>query len=102
LVATVIAEPRGGHAYHEIENAQYEPEREDVGKVERQSAHVLRDVSVVVVGDAQIEQDVENEREIEQRKVESILLGTHHVLHGAVDSENPERLDQQVKEYNKN
>jgi len=101
-MAVVVAEPRRCHTHNEIENTKYQPECEDVGKVERQTAFVLRYVAVVVVGDAQIEQNIENEREIEQRKIKSVLLSAHNVLHSAVDSENPERLDQQVQEDNKN
>ena len=63
----------------------------------REILGVLRDVAAVEVGDAEIEQDVEEIREVEKSLVGAVGGIAEEVLHLAVDAENPERLHQQVE-----
>ena len=55
-------------------------------------------VAVVEVCDAHVEDDVEQKREVEQRKIYAELLGTDYVLHRALHSEYPERFHQDIQE----
>jgi len=50
---------------------------------------MLGNVSVVVVGDAKIKQDVEEEREIEDNIIKSIIPGANNILNCAIDAQNP-------------
>jgi hypothetical protein len=59
---------------------------------------VLRNVPVVEIGDAEIEQDIEKEGKIQNFKVEPIIEGSHHVLNIPVDSKNPDRFDEKVEQ----
>lgn len=59
---------------------------------------VLRDVSVIVIGDAYIEQNVENHGKVEQREIQTIAFIAYQVLHCTVDSKNPEWFYQEVEE----
>jgi hypothetical protein len=54
---------------------------------------VLRNVFVVVIGYSQIEQNVQNHREIQERKIQTVTFIAHQILHRQVDSEYPERFD---------
>ena len=54
---------------------------------------MLGNVPVVVIGDSEIEQDIQEHGETEQRKVQSVTFVAHHILHREVDSEYPERFD---------
>ena len=57
---------------------------------------VLRDGTAVEVGDAEVEQDVEEVREIEEGLISTVEGIAKKVLHFTVDVQNPERLHQQV------
>jgi len=63
-----------------------------------QEVVVLRDVPVIEVGNPEIKQDIEKKREVENYKIEAILLDANCILNGPVDTENPERLDEKVQE----
>ena len=63
----------------------------------REVLGVLRDAAAVEVGDAEVEQDVEEVREVEQGLVGAVGGVAEEVLHLAVDAENPEGLHQQVE-----
>ena len=58
---------------------------------------VLRDVPVVEIGDAEIEQDVEQEGEVKEGKIKSVFGGSYSILNYAVNPENPERFDQDIQ-----
>jgi len=51
------------------------------------------DIPVIVIGDSQIEQDVENHGEIKQRKIKPVTLVAHKILHGPINPKNPKRLN---------
>ena len=57
----------------------------------------MRNISVVKIRDTQVEQNIEEKRKIEQGIVGAIFNCTGGILHGAVDSQQPERFDQQVE-----
>jgi hypothetical protein len=58
---------------------------------------VLRNVFIVKTGDSNIEQNIEQKREIEKGEIHSIGFVAHKVLYGAVDTKNPKRLYEQVE-----
>jgi hypothetical protein len=58
---------------------------------------VLRDIFIVKVGDANIEQDIQKQREIKQGKVHPVTLISHHILNCSVDSKNPKWFDYQIE-----
>ena len=57
---------------------------------------VLGDVAGVEVGDAQVQQDVEDIGQIEDGEVEAVDLVADGVLHAHLDAEYPEGFYQQV------
>jgi len=59
---------------------------------------VLGNISVIEISNSQIEQDVEEGREIEKGKIKSVGCISNCVLHRSVHTKNPERLDQQIQE----
>lgn len=63
----------------------------------REILRVLRDGTAVEIGDAEVKQDVEEVREVEQGLIGAVGCVAKQVLHFAVDTENPERLHQQVE-----
>jgi hypothetical protein len=54
-------------------------------------------VPVVEIGYARIQQNIKEESEIEDIEIKSIILKSDRILHGAVNSEDPERLDKEVQ-----
>ena len=58
-------------------------------------------VAVVEIGDAHVEDDVEQERKVEQRKIYAELFGTDYILHRTLHPEYPERLYQDIEEEEK-
>ena len=50
---------------------------------------VLRNIFIVETGNPNIEQNIEQKREIKQCEIHSITFVAHHVLHCTVDSKNP-------------
>lgn len=59
---------------------------------------VLCNVTVVVVCNSYIEQNVQKHREVKQRKVKSVTLVANQVLNSTVNSKNPKWLYQQIEE----
>ena len=57
---------------------------------------MLRNVACVEVGDAQVEQDIEDVTEVEDGEIEAIHLVADSILHAYLDAENPEGFHQQV------
>jgi len=102
LGGIVIAQPCYKHAYSKINYTQNNSDSQNVGKPESKLVLVPRYVAIVIIGNAQIEQDVEYKREIEQSKIESVLLCPHNVLNATVDAKNPKRLNQKVQRYQEN
>ena len=58
---------------------------------------ILRDRTAVEVGDAEVEEDIEEVGEVEERLVGAVGGVAEQILHLAVDAENPKRLHQQVE-----
>src|SRR5438477_191962 len=58
---------------------------------------VLRNIFIVEVRDAEVEQDVEEEGKVEEGDVITIHLSAHSDLHVAINAQYPERLDEQVQ-----
>ena len=59
---------------------------------------VLSNVPVVEICDAHIQNDIQQESEIEDGKIDSITFGTNYVLNFAVYSQYPKRFDEQIQE----
>jgi hypothetical protein len=55
---------------------------------------ILRDITVIEIGNPQIEQHIEKERKIEDGEIETIGLFPNYILHTAVYTENPDRFHQ--------
>lgn len=74
---------------------QFQPD--DIRQMFGKQKVVPGDVSVVVIGDTYIEQNIENHGKVEQRKIEPVAFVAYQILHRTVDSKNPEWLNQQVQ-----
>ena len=57
---------------------------------------MLGNISVVEIGNTQVEENKKQEREIKNGKIKTIFFGAHHVLNFTVDTEYPKWLYQQV------
>ena len=53
---------------------------------------MLGDISVVIIGYAEVEEDIEQKRKVENNIIESVLFSTNHILNRTIDTENPEWL----------
>jgi hypothetical protein len=62
-----------------------------------QQVIVLRNIFVVEICNPEIQEDIEQERKIEQGNVISIYFSSDCDLHVPVNTQYPERLDQQVQ-----
>ena len=85
-----------------IEQSQQEFDFGEAAEVFREVLRVLRDVAAVEVGDAEVEQDVEEVGKVKQGLVGAVGGIAEDVLHLTVDAENPERLHQQVEKQQEN
>ena len=96
--ALVIAGNPPGHdqRQHEIQDAQYALEQQEVGKVLGQQLGMLADVAVVEILNAEVVQDLEQVGNVEQRKIQAIVAVGHAVLYRQINAEDKKRLDQQV------
>ena len=94
VVAATIADDEEDHG---IEKPEKELDFGEAAEVFREVFGVLRDGAAVEVGDAEVEQDVEEVGEIEEGLIGTVGGVAEQVLHLAVDAENPERLHQQVE-----
>ena len=57
---------------------------------------VLCNVTVVVVGDTKIQEDIEQKREVEYHKIKPIFPCTNNILNRSVDPKDPKGFDQKV------
>ena len=60
------------------------------------------DSTVVEVGDAEVEQDIEEVGKVKKGLVGAVRSIAKQVLHFTVDAENPERLHQKVEKQQEN
>lgn len=58
---------------------------------------VLGNIAVVVICNANIKQNIQQQRKIKQCEVHSVSMVAHKVLHITVDTKNPERFNKQVQ-----
>jgi len=93
----VTDEDSGYQAEYRIHHSQQKFKTDDVRKVLFYEETVLGNVPVVVIGDPEVKDDVENHGEIEKSKIQAIIFCPHHILNRAVDPQDPKRLNQQVK-----
>ena len=94
IVAAAIADYEDDDG---IEQSEQELDFGEAAEVLGEILRVLRDVAAVEVGDAEVEQDVEEVGEVEEGLVGAVGGVAEQVLHLTVDAENPERLHQQVE-----
>jgi hypothetical protein len=59
---------------------------------------MLGNIAVVVVGNANVEQNIKQHREVEQRKIQAKSLVANRVLYRPVDTKNPHWFYQQIQE----
>ena len=59
---------------------------------------IARDFPVVIVGNANIQQDIHDKGKIEQRKIKAIHLFTHPILHRNFNPKKPEWLNEDIKD----
>jgi hypothetical protein len=59
---------------------------------------VLSNVLVVEIGNAKVKQDVEQETEVEQSIVKSVITGQHRILNCSVNPQYPEGLYEEVQQ----
>ena len=88
-------------AHHEdddgIEQSEQQLDFGEAAEVFGEVLRVLRDGAAVEVGDAEVEQNIKEVREVEEGLVGAVGGVAEDVLHFAVDAQNPERLHQQVE-----
>jgi len=95
----VITDEGCGHqAKNGINDCKQHFDPNDVRKVFFDQKAVPGDIPAVEVGNSDIEEDVQDDRKIEKSEVKAIIFGSNHILNGSVNAQDPERLDQQVKE----
>lgn len=58
---------------------------------------MLGNIPVVKIGDANIQQDIQQEGEVKQGKIKPILRSTYLVLDRPVNAQYPKRLNQQIQ-----
>jgi hypothetical protein len=57
---------------------------------------VLRNVTVVKIGDAQVEDDVKKKRKIQDDKIKTIIPNPYDPLYVQIDPKNPDRFNEKV------
>lgn len=98
-LAQFVAETQSyNQRYCYVNHSQYKSECQQVGKAFVEQVAVLGNVAVVEIGNAHVEDDVEQQREVEQRKIYAELLGADNVLHRTLNPEYPERFYQDIEE----
>jgi len=63
-----------------------------------QQVVVLGNVAVIELSDPEVENNVQQKGKAENGIVESVINGSHHILHAPVNPKNPERFDEQIQE----
>ena len=62
-----------------------------------QQKTVLGNIPVVETGYSEVKQYIQQHGKIEQRKIKAVTLRPDHILHCPVDTEHPERLNQEIE-----
>ena len=63
-----------------------------------QQMHMLGNIAVIEIGNAEIKQDIKEKSKIEKVQVKTVISKPHRILHRTVDPENPKRFDQEIQE----
>ena len=63
---------------------------------------VLGYISIVIICDSQIKQNIQEEWEIQKNSIHPENFFTSNILNRHIDSKYPQRLDQQIKKYDQN
>ena len=66
-----------------------------------QQVVVLRNITVVIIGNSEIKQNIKQKREIKYCEIKAIFTRSSDILYGSVDAKYPERLNQQIKKKKK-
>ena len=80
-----------------VNNSKQKFQTNNVGEMFFQQKIVLGNITVVIVRDSDIEQNIQQQRKIEQCEIHSVSMVTHKVLYITVDTKNPERFNKQVQ-----
>ena len=62
---------------------------------------VLGYIPVIEIGNSKIEQDIKKKSKVKYCEIEAILTRGCNILDRTIDAENPERLNQKIKEQKK-
>ena len=98
LMGVVADKQPHGEGDYKVERQQKEFYGEDAAEILVDKVRVLGDVAGVEVGDAKVQQDVEDIGEVEDGEIESVGLGSDSILHANLNAKNPERLDDEVEQ----
>ena len=98
LMGIVADKQPHGEGDYKVERQQKEFYGEDAAEILVDKVRVLGDVAGVEVGDAKVQQDVEDIGEVEDGEIESVGLGSDSILHANFNAKNPERLDDEVEQ----
>jgi hypothetical protein len=102
LNAIVANKPAGNQTDKRVNKSQQKFQPDNVAHILPEQMLVLGNISIVVIGNAQVEHDIQKHRKIQERKVQAIVFVAHDVLHRKVDSENPKRLNQDIQKKQQN
>ena len=58
---------------------------------------MLRNITIIEVGDPKVKQDIEKKREVKNDEIETVIFYTYRILNCSVNTKNPERLDEKVQ-----
>ena len=89
-------EESDAEGYGEVEQQKDQFDAKKSGEMFDNKVRMACYVAGVEVGDAKVEEYVEDIAQVEDGEIEAVHLGTDGVLHAHIDAQNPERLDQQV------
>ncbi len=81
-----------------VNNGQHKFQTNNIRYMFCQQKVMLRNIPVVIIGNSNIEQNIQYHRKIEKRKIQTVTLIAHQILHSSVYSKNPKRLNQDIQE----
>lgn len=58
---------------------------------------ILRNVFIIEIGDAKINENIEQERKIKNGRIQSVMRHSCCILHLHINAEYPKRLDEQIQ-----
>jgi hypothetical protein len=99
LTAIVTNNKSDREANDGIYNGQKEFKNNNIRKMFAQQLIMHSNISIIVICNPQIEEDIKYETEIKKCKIETIILGPYSILNTPVDAKHPKRLNQDVQQY---